>query len=148
MRQASGRQPGRGCLHCGPVRFTISIDRTDPYLAVTAAGPAGLAELSGAAALVGELVRFNGHARVLADLGAVQPDLSFTDHLRFGNLVWSLLGRLERLAAVVPPGYLDAPAAKAARLAGVPLKTFLQREDARDWIEHAVAPLARVRHAG
>jgi hypothetical protein len=130
------------------VPFTISIDNTDPYLAITAAGAAGLPELCGAAALVGEMVKFNGQLRVLADLGAVEPRLSFTDHLHFGNLVWNLLGRLERLAAVVPPGYLDAPAAKAARLAGVPLKTFLSVDEARAWVEQVPAPPLRLRHTG
>lgn len=128
--------------------FTIAIDKSEPYLAATAAGPAGLAELCGAAGMVGELVRFDGHARVLADLRDVEPDLSFTDHLRFGNLVWKLLGQLERLSVVVPPGYLDAPAAKAARLAGVPLKTFLHLDDARAWIEEPPSSAASLRPAG
>jgi hypothetical protein len=130
------------------VRFTISIDRTEPYLATTAAGPAGLAELSGATAMVGELVKFHGHQRVLADLAAVQPQLSFTDHLRIGSLAWNLLGGLERLGVVVPPGYIDAPAVKAARLAGVPVRTFLALADARAWIEEPVRSPAALRPAG
>lgn len=128
--------------------FSIAIDKTEPYLAATAAGPAGLAELCGAAGMVGELVRFDGHARVLADLAGVQPDLSFTEHLRFGNHVWKLFGQLERLSVVVPPGYLDAPAVKAARLAGVALKTFLSLEDARAWIEEPLAAPAALPRAG
>jgi hypothetical protein len=130
------------------VRFTISIEQTEPYLAVSAAGAAGLAELCGATAMVGEMVKFNGHARVLADLAGVQPALSFTDHLRIGNLAWNLLGNVERLGVVVPPGYVDAPAAKAARLAGVPLRTFLRLEDARAWIEEPVRAPAVLRPAG
>lgn len=140
-------QRRHSCLHFGPVRFTIAIQQTEPYLAVSAAGAAGLAELCGATAMVGELVKFNGHARVLADLGAVQPELSFTDHLRFGNLVWNLLGSLERLSVVVPPGYVDAPAAKAARLAGVPVRTFLRLDDARAWIDEPVRAATALRRA-
>lgn len=130
------------------MRFTLSIQQTEPYLAVSAAGAAGLAELCGATAMVGEMVKCSGHARVLADLTDVQPGLSFTDHLRIGNLACSVLGNIERLGVVVPPGYVDAPAAKAARLAGVPLRTFLRVDDARAWIEEPVRAPAVLRPAG
>lgn len=118
-----------------PVPYTITIESTQPYLGVTAAGPAPFAESCGLAALVGELVRSQGHRRVLADLSATQPQLSFTEHLRFAALVAELLGRLERLAVVVPPGYLEAPAARAAQLAGLRVKTFLRVADATAWLD-------------
>jgi hypothetical protein len=126
------RQLGFATL--APVRFTILIESTADCLVISAAGPATLAELSGLVAMAKELVAFHGHARLLADLAGVQPHLSFTDHLRLGALLRDLLGSIERLAAVVPPGYLDAPAAKAAKLAGVPLKTFLELDEARAWL--------------
>jgi hypothetical protein len=105
------------------VPFSISVESTDPYLVVTAAGPATLAELSGLAAFVAELVKNQGHSRVLALLADVEPLLSFCDHLRFGSLIWNLLGGVARVSAVVPAGYVDAPAARAAQLAGVPVRT-------------------------
>jgi hypothetical protein len=116
--------------------FTVCLDSTPPYITVTAAGVAGLAELSGLSAFVAEVAKNRACAQVLADLSKVEPRLSFTDHLRLGGLVWELLGGLERLAAVVPPGYLDAPAVRAARLAGVPLRAFLELADARAWMAH------------
>jgi hypothetical protein len=36
---------------------------------------------------------------------------------------------------VVPPAYIDAPAAKAAQLAGLRLRTFLTYEEAAAWVE-------------
>jgi hypothetical protein len=116
------------------VRFTIVIESTERSLIVSAAGPGTLAELSGLVAMTRELVSFHGHTSLLADLGGVQPQLSFTEHLRLGQLVCELLGSVDKLAVVVPPGYLDAPAAKAAQLAGMPLKTFLALQDARAWL--------------
>lgn len=117
--------------------FTLSIDSTPPYITVIAAGAAGLAELSGLAAFVAEVAKSQAQTQVLADLSEVEPTLSFTDHLRLGGLVWELLGGMQRLAVVVPPGYLDAPAARAARLAGVPLRTFLDAAAARSWMADA-----------
>lgn len=117
-----------------PVAYTISVDSAPGCLTVTVAGPAPFAESCGLAALVAELVRARGHRRVLADLTAAQPQLSFTEHLRYATLVVDLLGRLDKLAVVVPPGYGDAPAARAAQLAGLRVKTFLRMGEARDWL--------------
>ena len=123
------------------VPFTISIDSTQPYLMLAAAGPATLAEVSGLAALIAQLVKLQGHDRVLANLCAVEPQLSFTDHLRVAALGLELLGRLTRLSAVVPPGYLDAPAARAAQLAGMRLHTFLRLDEAKAWLEQPAQSL-------
>lgn len=115
--------------------FAVSIDATEPYLVVSAAGPATLAELSGVVAFVGELVARQSHRRVLADMGRVEPTLSFTDHLQFGALASSLLARVGRLGVVVPPAYLDSPAGKVAQRAGLRLRTFLTYEEAAAWVE-------------
>lgn len=115
--------------------FAVSIEATEPYLVVSATGPATLAELSAVVAFVGELVARQSHRRLLADMGRVEPTLSFTDHLQFGALASSLLARVGRLGVVVPPAYLDAPAAKAAQLAGLRLRTFLTYEEAAAWVE-------------
>jgi hypothetical protein len=117
------------------VPFAVSIDATKPYLVVSATGPATLAELSGVVAFVGELVTRQAQRRVLADMGRVEPTLSFTDHLQFGVLASSLLARVGRLAVVVPPDYLDSPAGKAAQRAGLRLRTFLTYEEAAAWVE-------------
>src|SRR4051794_33225382 len=107
------------------VQFVVSIDATDPFLMVSAAGPAGLTELAGVASLVAEVSTRQRIKRALVDLGAVDPDLSFTDHLRFGAPAARLLSGLDAIAVVVPPGYIDAPSAKAASLAGLKVETFL-----------------------
>lgn len=122
--------------------FSFSITATEPFLVVAAAGPLGLTEACGLAATVGELVNSERHRLALVDMSAVQPRLSFTDHLQFGATAARLLTRLTRLAAVVPPGYLDAPAAKAAQLAGLPVRTFLDVAPATRWIEElAISPV-------
>ena len=72
---------------------------------------------------------------VLADVSRVEPHLSFTDHLQFANVVVGLLKKVKAIAAVVPSGYLDAPAARAAKLAGLNLETFLERSQAQAWID-------------
>jgi hypothetical protein len=123
--------------------FTIRVDSTHPYLSVIAEGPASFAECCGLAALVGELVKTQRHQRVLGDLSAVEPALSFTEHLLFATMCVELLGRLERLAVVVPPGYVDAPAVRAAHLAGLRLKTFLQVRDAKAWLEEPAPSRAK-----
>lgn len=117
--------------------FVVTIDATEPSLVVTASGPAGLSELSGLVSLIAEVTTRQRLRCALVDLGGVAPTLSFTDHLQFGALASSLLNRLTTVAVVVPPGYIDAPAARAAQLAGLNVETFLEREEARRFLEHA-----------
>jgi hypothetical protein len=119
------------------VPFVVSIDATVPFLMASAAGPAGLVELAGLASLVAEVTSRQRIKRALVDLGAVDPDLSFTDHLQFGALAARLLSTLDTIAAVVPRGCMDAPAAKAAQIAGLNVETFLVREEARRYLEQA-----------
>lgn len=117
------------------MQFRVGIEATEPYLQVCASGPASLTELCALAAFVGELCARGDHCTLLADVTQVEPDLSFTDHLQFANVVVGLLKKLKAIAAVVPPGYLDAPAARAAKLAGLNLATFLDRTQAQAWID-------------
>jgi hypothetical protein len=117
--------------------FTMSIASTAQHVHVTAAGPAGLPELSGLAAFVGECFKSQSPSRVLVDLSAAELALSFTDHLRFGAVLWELLGGFEKMALVVPRGYQDAGAARAAKLAGLALRTFAESAAARSWLGEA-----------
>jgi hypothetical protein len=119
------------------VPFVVSLDATDPYLVVTAAGPAALAELAGVVSFVAEITTRQRIRRALVDLGAVEPQLSFTDHLQFGALAHAHLSHMELIAAAVPPGYVNAPAARAAQLAGLAVETFLTRDEARRYLEQA-----------
>jgi hypothetical protein len=114
--------------------FTMSIASTAQHVHVTAVGPAGLPELSGMAAFIAECVKSQAPSGVLVDLAAVELTLSFTDHLRFGAVLWELLGGFDKVALVVPRGYQDAGAARAAKLAGLPLRTFLDLAGAREWL--------------
>lgn len=116
------------------MKFRVTLESTEPYLEVRAEGPAPLSELCALTTFVGELCNRGRQTRLLADLSGVEPKLTFTEHLQFAALVASLLGRLEFVAAVVPPDYLDAPAARAAKLAGLNVKTFLQRAEAVEWL--------------
>lgn len=114
--------------------FSLRIDSSSLVLHIESSGPAGLAELSGLAALVGEVATLGGHKLVLTDLAAVEPRLSFTEHLQFGTRAFQALKGVRRVAAVVPPGYIDAPAARAAQLAGLHLKTFYDPSEAMAWL--------------
>lgn len=114
--------------------FTMSIASTAQHVQVTAAGPAGLPELSGLAAFVAECVKSHSGSRVLVELSAAELALGFTDHLRFGAVLWELLGGFEKVALVVPRGWQDAGAARAAKLAGLALRTFAESAAARTWL--------------
>jgi hypothetical protein len=115
--------------------FIVSTESKPSYLVITAAGPAGLGELVGLVALAGAVATHRGVRRALLNLANVEPELLFTEHLQFGVQASGVLGRLEKVAAVVPPGYLDAPSAKAAQLSGLHVRTFLHLADAMAWIQ-------------
>ena len=123
--------------------FTMSIASTAQHVHVTAAGPAGLPELSGLAAFIAECVKSQSPSRVLVDLSAAELALSFTDHLRFGAVLWELLGGFEKVALVVPRGWQDAGAARAAKLAGLALRTFSDSSAARAWLGETDARASR-----
>jgi len=112
----------------------LTVDSSSLVLHVQAAGPAGLMELGGLVALLGDMTARGGHKLILADLGGVQPQLSFTEHLQFGTQAFHALRGVQRVAAVVPPGFLDAPAARAAQLAGLHVKTFYDATEAMAWL--------------
>ena len=115
--------------------FAISIDTGLPYLMVTASGRAALGELNGLAVLIAQVAEHRRLRRVLADLARVEPELSFTEHLQFGGHASAVMRRMEKVAAVVPPAYLDAPSVRAAQLAGLPLRTFLDLAEATAWLQ-------------
>lgn len=115
--------------------FTVSTEAMLSYLVITAAGPAGLGELTGLVALAGAVATHRGFRRALLNLSKVEPDLLFSEHLQFGTQASAVLGRLERVAAVVPPGYTDAPSAKAAQRGGLQVRTFLDLAKATAWIQ-------------
>lgn len=71
---------------------------------------------------------------VLIDLLAVQPHLSFTEHLRLGEHIASVFSHLERVATVVPLEERKGSSEKAAQKAGLMLKTFVELEAADDWL--------------
>lgn len=118
--------------------FTVSTEAMLSYLVITAAGPAGLGELNGLVALAGAVATQRGFRRALFNLSKVEPDLLFSEHLRFGTQASDVLGRLERVAAVVPPGYTDAPSAKAAQRGGLQVQTFLDEAMAKAWIQQPI----------
>lgn len=129
--------PSSALLDDTHAMFTMSIASTAQHVQVTAAGPAGLPELSGLAAFIAECVKNQSQSRVLVDLSAAELALSFTDHVRFGAVLWELLGGFEKVALVVPRGYQDAGAARAAKLAGLALRTFAESAVARAWLAEA-----------
>ncbi len=115
--------------------FTVSADLEPSYLVITAAGPTGLGELLGLVALTGAVATHHGLKRALLNLAKIEPDLMFTERLHFGVEASGVLGRLEKVAAVVPPDNLDGPGARAAKLSGLHIRTFLDLAAATGWIQ-------------
>jgi hypothetical protein len=115
--------------------FTVRIHHDHPYLLVQAEGPAVLGDLCGAADLVATTARMRPCRRALLDLLAMQPTLSFTDHLQLGTHVAASLASLERVATVVTVEVRSGASEKAAQKSGLSLRTFTDLEQARRWIE-------------
>lgn len=117
--------------------FSLRVHHDHPYLLVEGFGAARLADLAGAADLVGGIARMAGYRRALLDMQGMQPQLSFTDHLQLGAHVAGVLAALERVATVITPENRVGASEKAAQKSGLSLRTFTDLEQARQWLEAA-----------
>lgn len=114
--------------------FTVSIDETGPYFLAVASGKAQLGHLCGFADLSARVAAAKGCKRVLIDLLAVEPHLSFTEHLQLGAHVAAAFGSLERVATLVPASEKKGTSEKAAQKHGLHLRTFTNLEEANAWL--------------
>jgi hypothetical protein len=114
--------------------FLVQIDHDQPWLTAQVSGPATLADLCGAADLIATVARLKGYRRALIDMLAMQPHLSFTDHLQLGTYVAAALDDLERVATVVTEAVRSGASEKAAQKSGLGLRAFVDGEEARRWL--------------
>ena len=115
--------------------FVVQLHHGQPYLLAEVSGPAMLADLCGAADLVATAARLKGYRRALIDMLAMQPQLSFTDHLQLGTYVAAALDDLERVATVVTEQVRSGASEKAAQRSGLGLRAFTDGEEARRWLQ-------------
>ena len=115
--------------------LTVTIHHEPGCLRVEASGPATLADHCGFVDLIGTICAGSGYTRVLANLLAVQPQMSFTDHLQLGAYVADKLKGLDRAATVVSPAARTGSSEKAAQKMGAHLRTFTDLDEARAWID-------------
>lgn len=113
--------------------FGLTLESTEPYLVVSARGPAPLDVCLGLNAFIAELCERGRHSRVLLDLSEFVPELAFTEHLQLGTRASAVLRRLHKYAVVVPATALDSPSIRAAKR-GLTIETFLHRADAQAWL--------------
>ena len=114
--------------------FTVSIDDAGPYFLAVASGKAQLGHLCGFADLSARVATAKGYKRVLIDLLAVEPHLSFTEHLQLGAHVATAFAPLVRVARVVPLNEKKGTGEKAAQKLGLRLRTFTSLEEANAWL--------------
>ena len=84
--------------------------------------------------LVAQVAATKNHKRALFDLLAVEPQLSFTEHLQLGSHFSAALQHLDRVASVVSPKERKGTSEKAAQKHGLAFRTFTNLEEARIWL--------------
>ena len=118
--------------------FTVAVAHGPGYLHLKGSGPASLANLCGLASLGGVIAQRSGFPRVLVDLLAVQPELSFTDHIQLGAHFAQEFRQAERVATLVQPRDRVGTSEKAARRSGLTLQTFTDADEAKAWLSNSV----------
>lgn len=114
--------------------FAIEDDDALPYLKVVCQGDARLDDFRDLASITAVASMAKRYNRVLIDLLAVQPHLSFTEHLRLGEHIAGAFAHLECVATVVPVAEKKGASEEAAQKAGLMLKTFVELEAADEWL--------------
>jgi hypothetical protein len=114
--------------------FSVGIHEDRSHVLAVASGRASLAQLCGMADLVATIAGMNGHRRALFDLLAVEPQLTFSEHLQFGMHFASALHQLERVASVVSPRERKGTSEKAAQKQGLAFRTFTDLDEACSWL--------------
>jgi hypothetical protein len=121
--------------------FNLSVHHGLPYLLVQAGGPATLADLCGGSNLVAGIAAQAGYRRALIDLRQAEVLLPFTEHLQLGTYAASALAAMDRVATIASPANRAGSSEKAAQKSGLRLRTFLDFDEAVQWLESG-APAA------
>jgi hypothetical protein len=114
--------------------LTVTIHHEPEWLLVEAAGPATLADHCGFVDLIAAICAGAGHTRVLVNMLALLPQLSFTDHLQLGTYVAEKFKGLRKVATVVAPAARIGASEKAAQKMGAHLRTFTDLDEAKAWL--------------
>ncbi|TFZ06028.1 hypothetical protein EZ313_05100 [Ramlibacter henchirensis] len=117
-----------------PAMFTVGITHGTAHLLVVATGTARLCDVCGLVDLVSTVARMCGDRKVVLDLLAVRPELSFTEHLRLGEHTAHALSDIEKVAAVVDPREYRAISERSAQKHGLNLKAFTSLVEAEAWL--------------
>jgi hypothetical protein len=117
-----------------PMALTVTIHHDPGCLRLEASGPATLADHCGFADLIATVCAGSGYRRALANLLALQPQMSFTDHLQLGAYVAGKFKGLDKVATVVSLAARTGSSEKAAQKLGAHLRTFTDLEEARAWL--------------
>ncbi len=120
--------------YSGPMLFNVAVQHAGPILLVVGTGPAQLLHLCGLVDLAARVARMGGYRRLLVDLLAVDPELSFTDHLQLGAHAAQMLAGIDKVATVVPREQRKGSSEKAAQQHGLRLRTFSDMHEAENWL--------------
>jgi hypothetical protein len=115
-----------------PMLFNIAVKHGGPYLLVIGSGPAQYCDLAALVDVVARVAASKGYRRVLADLLAVEPQMTPDEFARIGHYVATALEGVERVAAVVVRD--RSTTESAARQAGFGLRMFADLHEADGWL--------------
>jgi hypothetical protein len=116
------------------MHFSVTVTCRPGDLLLVAGGPATLADLCGLASLGGTVCSKASQGRALVDLRQTEPQLSFTDHLQLGGHFAEAFGAVAKVATVVSPRDRVGTSEKAAQKSGLKLRTFVDVDEAEDWL--------------
>lgn len=114
--------------------FNVAVQHGGPYLLVVASGRAHLCDFFGLFDLAARVAQMKAHRRAIVDLLAVEPVLSFTEHLQLGAHVATALAGLDRVATVVDARFKTGTSEEAAQKHGLNLRTFVDIHEATEWL--------------
>jgi len=117
-----------------PMPFAVAIAHERDHLAVSASGPAKLADVLGLIDLTATIAKMAGHRRVLLNMLHVEIAFAFTEHLQLGAYAAERLGAMERVASIVDPRLRIGTSEKAAQKMGLQLRTFTSLDEGVQWL--------------
>ncbi|TFZ08314.1 hypothetical protein [Ramlibacter humi] len=112
--------------------FNIAVKHGGPWLLVVGSGPAEFCDLAALVDVAARLANAKSYRCVLADLLAVDPQLTQDEFARIGRYVATALDGLDRVAAVVARD--RSTTESAANQAGFRLRMFSDLHTAEAWL--------------
>lgn len=118
--------------------FNIAVKHGGPWLLVVGSGPAEYCDLAALVDVTARVAHAKGYRCVLADLLAVDPQMTQDEFAQIGRYVATTLGGLERVAAVVSRD--RSTTESAANQAGFRLRMFEDLQSAEAWLASGSRP--------